>query len=299
MPIPTAHEVIEYLEGYGIETKEIVNSESVVGTESTDILTISGNYRYSDGDMARFTTVGTLPVPLVTNSLYYVIYVSDTEIKIANSYLNAMAGNAIDITVDGTGILIKEDYKFLSQEWIKKRINNMVIPAVERIIDSPLGEIEEVERYYSGTGSSILFTNERNIVELKNIEIVTSNFANANVNISSVIVIPEQGILKARHSNEDLYAFYPIFPRGNRNIKITYTIGYETLPEDLKEAVILFTCDVVLGFVGARTGGGDSFSIQSYNRHYGDRGKYSDVRKEFVRQAMFILQKYMTSIVGS
>jgi hypothetical protein len=82
-----------------------VYSVYVVDT-STDILTLSRNIiteNYYTGTKIRFTTTGALPSPLVVDTDYYVIWVSSTEIKVATSVVNALAGTAINITTTGTG----------------------------------------------------------------------------------------------------------------------------------------------------------------------------------------------------
>lgn len=55
------------------------------------------------GTRVRLTTTTTLPAGLALATDYYVIKVSDTTFKLATSYVNAVAGTAIDITDAGTG----------------------------------------------------------------------------------------------------------------------------------------------------------------------------------------------------
>lgn len=52
----------------------------------------------------RFTTTGALPAELVAGTDYYAIKLSDTTIKVATSYANAVAGTAIDLSTDGSGV---------------------------------------------------------------------------------------------------------------------------------------------------------------------------------------------------
>lgn len=69
-----------------------------------DELTISGGHGIvGDGAGVFLTTTGTLPTGLAKSTQYYAIYVSDTEIKLASSYANAVAGTDIDITGAGSG----------------------------------------------------------------------------------------------------------------------------------------------------------------------------------------------------
>jgi hypothetical protein len=54
----------------------------------------------------------------------------------------------------------------------------------------------------------------------------------------------------------------------------------------------------LLGFIGARTGGG-SLGVSAWNRGYGIRGKYQDIRNDLARQALDILKNYSTGVVGN
>jgi hypothetical protein len=73
----------------------------------TDILTLSiSNANFATGVPVTLITTGTLPAPLVASTTYYVIRVGSSTtnpgtIKLATTYLNAIAGVAIDITMAG------------------------------------------------------------------------------------------------------------------------------------------------------------------------------------------------------
>lgn len=78
--------------------------ESITDAEvdtATDILTVSRVY--STGDAIKFRTTGTPPTGLSAGTTYYAIYVSDTEIQLAASEADALAGTEIDITGAGSG----------------------------------------------------------------------------------------------------------------------------------------------------------------------------------------------------
>lgn len=67
----------------------------------TDVITVTRDF--TTGEKVRFTTTNTLPSPLATGTDYYVINVSATEIKVATSLANALAGTNIDLTTQGVG----------------------------------------------------------------------------------------------------------------------------------------------------------------------------------------------------
>lgn len=78
---------------------EVVNSSDV--DIDADTITVTQNIGL--GDKYRLTTTGSLPSPLVAGIDYYVINVNPTTIKLAATYSNALAGNAIPIDSQGTG----------------------------------------------------------------------------------------------------------------------------------------------------------------------------------------------------
>ena len=78
-------------------------SSSLVFTADagTDQLTVTA--ALTTGTRVRVKTAGTLPVPLLVDTTYYVINISSTLIKLASSLANAKAGIAIDLTSAGAG----------------------------------------------------------------------------------------------------------------------------------------------------------------------------------------------------
>lgn len=69
---------------------------------TTDLLTMTTTANYATGIPFTVTTTGTLPDPLVIDTVYYAINISATTIKVATTYANALTGTAIDLTTNGT-----------------------------------------------------------------------------------------------------------------------------------------------------------------------------------------------------
>lgn len=67
----------------------------------TDIITVARDFM--TGEKVRFTTVTTLPAPLALATDYYIIRVSATEIQVAETLADAIAGTEINITTQGVG----------------------------------------------------------------------------------------------------------------------------------------------------------------------------------------------------
>jgi len=185
----------------------------------------------------------------------------------------------------------------LSDSWIQARIDNFVQPWVEKILRRPLESEEEITEYVSGTGRNTLVLSNRNINELIRIEYVTGGDIDSSIGITGVELIADEGVLRSiQNISEGRYN--SVFAKGERNIKVTYKVGYTSAPADIKEAIIYLSAEQILGFIGARTGGG-SLNVEGFGRSYGSRGKYQDIRNDLTRQAMAILKQYMTSVVGN
>jgi hypothetical protein len=82
-------------------------SETFTAVAGTDICTYTSTANYPSniltGTKVRLTTTTTLPAGLATATDYYLIKLTDGTFKLATSYVNALAGTAIDITDTGTG----------------------------------------------------------------------------------------------------------------------------------------------------------------------------------------------------
>lgn len=204
--------------------------------------------------------------------------------------------NATDVRDFLEGYGITSD--ILSDSWIDNRINNSIIPFVEKSIGRTVEGTDTVTEYLSGNGTSILMLSRKNITSLTSIEYVTGSDEDldATISLDSVRLIEDQGILKSV-ANVTEGGVGTIFHKGNRNIKVVYTVGNATIEDDIKDACLMLCAEMCLGFVGARTGGG-ALSVQGFSRNFGMRGKYQDIRNDLKRLAFAILSRHMSSVVG-
>jgi hypothetical protein len=83
-------------------TNTLSSFSTFTADAGTDVCTHS-NINLFAYTRVQLTTSGTLPAGLSLATDYYVIKVSDTTIKLATSYANAVAGTAVNITDAGTG----------------------------------------------------------------------------------------------------------------------------------------------------------------------------------------------------
>lgn len=282
MTIPTAHEIRQYLKGYCIG---LTSSISLTGDTVLGLATISNIDTRSLEAQMRIFGAGIPDGALIQS-------IDNIAIK-----------GQITINVDATDTATNMDvtveyYTEMTDEWISRRRDRSVIPYIENALGQTISAVTEITEYCSGTGTSILILNRRPIIEIKNITYVSipSEVQTGNLLLSTEL-ISEEGIIKSK-TNFNEGSYDPIFARGNKNIKVTYTYGYAETPADLCEAVTIMTAKKILVQIGARTGGG-SVSQSSYSRNFGNRGKYTDIINEMDKEFYSIMRKYTTAVVGS
>lgn len=185
----------------------------------------------------------------------------------------------------------------ISDDWIENRRDKYVIPTIinKRLGLSISGDLTK-DVYLNGTGKDVLILPERNIQELLDIQYVNTQSV-YTPSLANFILIEEEGILKAKYNFNESF-IDPVFPKGTRNIKITYKVGYpsDNIPDDLNELIGYLTVLEILKWIEGRSGGGN-VSSQSFNRQYGDRGKYTNIRREITQNCNIITQNYRTSVV--
>jgi hypothetical protein len=189
------------------------------------------------------------------------------------------------------------DNTIVTDDFIQKRRDNFVIPV---LINGALGlsVVSDTEKviYVNGTGKSVLTLPDKGILEIVAIEYVNSE----NIytpSLGNFILIADEGILKARFNYTESYS-YPVFPKGTRNIKITYKVGYASgsIPLDLNELIGYLTVIEVLKWIEGRSGGGN-VSSQAYSRQYGDIGKYTNIRRQIAQNCNVIIKRYRSSVI--
>jgi len=194
--------------------------------------------------------------------------------------------------LEGYGI----DDTVVSDAWIASQRDGYVIPHIQNILGYTLDAENTVTEYYSGNGTDTLFLNKKGISEITNIETVTGYDVTSAISLSSVVLLSGKGMIKARAGVPE-YTDARSFPKGRNNIKITYKIGGDITAE-LSFVVKAFSAIMILDNIEGRTGGG-SLSVQGFSRDFGNMGRYSNIRKRLNGQAVSILKKYKSSVVGS
>jgi hypothetical protein len=184
----------------------------------------------------------------------------------------------------------------LSRDWIDDERDTNVIPFVEHMVGASISTEETFVEYLNGTGKDVLFLSRRNVSEITEVKLVSGGDIDGTLSLSSIELIGDLGEIKAIAGLSEYY-FTRKFPRGQKNIKITYKAG-GTLDADVAMAIKKLTCVTMLDMIEGQTGGGN-LAVQAYSKQYGDMGKYTNIRKRLSKQAMAILNRKKTSVVAS
>ncbi len=106
--VPGTMYVCDYLMAYPgvnmntLSAQTLINSNTVTASSSSGLLLTFTN-DFTTYTQVRFTTTGTLPTGLSTDTDYWLIRVSATTARVATSLANAVAATAIAYTDGGTG----------------------------------------------------------------------------------------------------------------------------------------------------------------------------------------------------
>lgn len=95
-------------------TSRFFNFSPSAVTTASDTITIN-NHGFVDGDSVQFSSTGTLPAPIVSNAIYYIILSNSLSFKISDE----VDGDPINITTQGTGThTIRHREDFTAAGWI-------------------------------------------------------------------------------------------------------------------------------------------------------------------------------------
>lgn len=279
MAIPTVTEIRNFLEGYCLKT----TGQTIVTGNTTAASPVITNVLVSTIDLKPLMRVFGAGIPAGALILS----------------VDSPSQMTLDVAATATGAAVAMSVTFftsVTDDWIQQMRDGFVIPFVEEKTAQSYSAVKQAVEYYSGNGGSVLIVDRRPIVSLDDIDVVSGADRPLGVSVSNIEVIAEEGILKATWRTEERVLLGQ-FPRGTKNIKVTYSYGFASMPEEVKQAVIYFTCNRILGHIANKTGGG-SLNVQAFSRNYGGLGKYSNERQELSSMAFGAINGRMLSVVG-
>jgi hypothetical protein len=148
-------------------------NQAVTANATTDLFTLSsGTIALPAGARVRFA--GTPPSPLLTVQDYYVIPVSSTTFKVANTLTDALASTAIDLTSTGTSVTVNEQLLTIADP-VSVLVGNE-LPAANGYTRQPIANIgsatmvgvnadkADVTANWTASGGSLVFRHEAILV---------------------------------------------------------------------------------------------------------------------------------------
>ncbi len=274
MGFPAPADVRAFLQNYGLDLKST--------------LTLQGTTAVGSAIVTGLDTTGLRPWMYVAGTgiqkntqIASVDIVDPTNGQIT---LNAPA------TAAGSPTLTITYYSVLGDDWYTDVLNKEIIPIVNRMTRQSFNGIQTVTEYYDGTGSSVLSLRRRPIVALLNLSYTNVDSTLYYLSPMAMQVIADEGVLKAKANfNESTYS--PVFWKGQKNLRVTYSYGWATCPDDVSQAIKYILASLALTQVANFTGGGN-LSAQGYSRDFGKNGRYTDLRSSLVHRAYALLRNY-------
>ena len=206
---------------------------------TTDTITVTNDI--ATCTEIKFSSTGAVPSPLVVGTIYYAIRVDATTIKVATTAVNAAAGTAIDLTDIGSGthtLDIGSGSSTAERQEVIDRAEQMIEKITRDYFYS-----KSFVLYIDGNGKDKLFLHlSPNVLTVTEIKIsgVALSTDLWTYDTESVYLDPEAAtgdelpelMLRLKYSRS-------IFPRGNKNIKVTGTCGWSSCPVSIKRAAII------------------------------------------------------------
>ncbi len=152
---------------------------------------------------------------------------------------------------DALGITSSDDDNLLTRQI------NAVTDYIESYCGRRFKDTTYTDEYYDGDGETDLILKQFPITDTAEISITfVSDDVETAVDNDDLEFYNDEGMI-----------YYPRWPRGRKNIKITYSAGYATIPADLAQACIELVATI---HNRRKTGGAKSESIGDYSITYGD-----------------------------
>lgn len=177
----------------------------------------------------------------------------------------------------------------MSDAWIDKTRDTFVIPYIEKVIHRSLTSAEPAEHteIIDSYGDNMIVLRRRPILAdpkptIRYIYPADYAEVSESFGLGVAEVLESEGSLRLFHQ-----------PKGDYNLKVTYSVPTAVGDVTLERVITLFLSEKVLGAIASRTGGGQ-LSTSGYSRNFGERGKYTEYRDELTREAISLLQPYMS-----
>lgn len=188
-----------------------------------------------------------------------------------------------------------------TQDVILDIIRLGVVAAVENQTGREF-ESQARTEYYDGPGERLLILNHRPVTAVTSVHVDSTGYAGQGTTPFESSSEWTQGDyffirppVEASERNPGiLEAINGVWTKGRGNIKVVYTAGYSTLPEDLKLAV----CQVCAAVRKRRTTGGSPLQSETIGRYAYQLMNSDEAKKTDLSNAMGIIESYTPIVIG-
>lgn len=250
---PSLRQNLQYFTSWS-DLLTYINALNIDSTLKTFTVDLGNNYvvttvahNLSQGDVIQFNSTVMLPNPLLSNRYYYAIVISSTQIRVADTYNDALSNIPIVITNIGSGIhsvnrAIPEIVLFDAVRIFLKGIDDRQYDAIDEIIINKDESIKEltvsheflysISRVYNQTTASLLtikyfsknkiYTNEAFLnSDVIVVDYVYTGVKNTYYGINEAPHI-DNSIIDLTNNDQYTIKYYSIDDAGNEEDVITF-----------------------------------------------------------------------------
>ena len=254
--------------------------------------------------LATNVTFYEITVPAGAANQWYVWRLFNTSNSAASSWSTPVVGKS-------SGYLTVEEFKELGVGDLTNPDGTDIDPARLRsflksassIADKVVGYKFEfrqtTEKHPWDQKSRRIYPRERNIIGVSAVKIQVSAQQSADFTVQDIYLNSDRGYIEITSLANVTYSLFPaIVALGmvQPQAMITYTHGYETIPEDVKLAVAHIAADIIFkdNIIKKGMGGLSSFSIGGMSMAFSQGGKSSPMGDHEIPQiAKTLLREYI------
>jgi len=211
---------------------------------------------------------------------------------------------ALPTATDVKTYLVGIDTSSIPDSWITDRRDGYVIPYLEDYLEISFKVNKLITEFYSGNGTRLLTLDRTGI--LSGLKIIFPHTDAQDITGSTSFVHDPSTGQVHRPIIRDIGATEQVWPKGSKNIKVTYNLGFAPA-DDLKgeapelfELIILLLATRTLKQIqaGEDSSGGGSLSVEGYSKSKGE-ALFKNTVKQIAGDAKALIQKFNSGVVGS
>jgi len=180
------------------------------------------------------------------------------------------------------GLITVQEYKDFygvtgsSQDALIQTVIDGISASIQRKLNRVFETETVTDEYFDGDGSGLYRPDKYPVLSVSKLE-EERNDVWTTLEAESYVVYRERVELSKEYTYSRAFLGQATFTRGQRNWRMTYTVGQATVPDDIKQACKLWCGDVLGGeSLQAETGSLKSVKIGDFSKSYFESKAFED-----------------------